>query len=112
MADQFLFVLQPEPARRSAARHDQRLRFQPFVIGLDANMTVPWLEVCYLGVGKPRPEFLGLLVHIQNQLRTVDPFRKTGKIFHQRRRGKLAAWLASFEHERTQIRARGINRGR
>ena len=83
---------------------------QPFVVRFDPNVIVRWIEIGHLGVGKARAEFLGLLVHVHDQLRPVDSFGKAGKIFHQRGRGKLTARLAAFEHQRTQVRARGINR--
>ena len=38
VADQLLFVLQPEVAGGGAAGDDQRLRLEPFVIGLEADM--------------------------------------------------------------------------
>ena len=75
-------------------------------------MVIRQIEIGRLRVGKARAEILGLFVHVQDQLRPVDPFRKAGKIFHHRRRRELAARLATLEYERTQIRARGINRRR
>jgi len=40
MTDQFLFILQSEIARRRATGDDERLRFEPFVVRLDANVAV------------------------------------------------------------------------
>ena len=62
-------------------------------------------------IGKPRTEFLRLLMHVDDELRAIDALRKSGKIFHHCRRGKLTARLPAFEDERIKIRARGINRG-
>ncbi len=112
MADQFFFVLEVQPAGRRAAGNDQRLGLDPFVVGFDPNVIVARLEVGDFGVGKSGAEVLRLFMHVQNELRSVDPFRKSGKIFHQRSGGKLAAGLAAFQNERIQIRASGINGSR
>ena len=69
-------------------------------------------QIRRFGVGKTGAEFFRLLVHVQNQLRTVDPFGKAGKILNHRRGRKLAARLPPFEHERAQVCAGGVNRRR
>ena len=74
-------------------------------------MAVVRLETGHFGVGEARAEFLRLRVHVQDQLRPVDAFGKTGKIFHHGGGRELAARMAAFEDERAQIRARGVNRG-
>ena len=73
---------------------------------------LPSFEIGHFRIGKARAEFLRLLVHVHDQLRTVDAFREAGEIFDQRGRGKLTARLAAFEHEWIQVRAGGINRRR
>src|SRR5437763_9138136 len=112
MADELLFVFEPEPAGRRAACYNQRTRLQPFVIGLDPNVVRSSLEICHLGVSKARPELLRLLVHVDDELGSVDPLGETGEIFDQRGRGKLSARLAALEHERIQVSSGSINRGR
>src|SRR5690606_23194260 len=60
---------------------------------------------------KTGAEARGLLAQVVHQHETVDPFGKTGEVLHLRSRRQLAARLASFEHERIQIRSCGINGG-
>ena len=89
----------------------KRLRLQPFVIRLDPQGAIAHLEIGHFRVGKTGAEFLRLRVHVHDQLRAVDAFGKAGKILHQRGGGQLAAGLPAFEHERVQVRARGVNGG-
>ena len=70
------------------------------------------LQIRRFGVGKTGTEFFRLLVHVQNQLRAVDPFGKAGKILNHRRGRKLTARLPPFEHERAQVCAGRVNRRR
>ena len=63
-------------------------------------------EIRHFRVGKARAEFLGLFVHVHDQLRALDAFGKTGKILDQGRGGELSAWLAAFQNERAQVCAR------
>src|SRR5436190_1489044 len=110
MADQLFFVLESEPARGRPARHDQRPRLQPFVVGLDANVVRPAFEIGHFGIGKARAELLRLLVHVDDKLRAVDAGGKAREIFHEGGGGELAAGLPAFENERIQIRASGVDR--
>ena len=112
MTNQLFFVLESQPAGCGAACDDQSARFQPLVVGLDPNVALQAFEIRHLRIRKARSEFFGLRVHIQDQLRAVDAFRKAWEIFDHRGRGKLPARLAAFEHERTQVCAGGINRRR
>ncbi len=79
---------------------------------LQANVVACHLQICRFGIGKTGAEFFCLLVHVQDQLRAVDPFGKAGKILNHRRSRKLAARLSTFEHERAQVCAGGVNRRR
>jgi hypothetical protein len=112
MPDQFLFVLETKPPRRRTAGDDERARLEPFVINLDADVVFAAVKIGHLRIGKARSEFFGLRMHVQDQLRAFDAVGKAGVIFNQRGRGKLAPGLAAFEHEWTQVCARGINRRR
>ena len=64
MADELLFAFQAQPARRSATGHDQRLRFEPFIVCLDPDMFVLRVEIGDFGIRKARAEFFRLLVHV------------------------------------------------
>ena len=67
MPDQFLFVLQSEPARRRAAGDDKRFGLEPFlIVDLQANVGIHRLEPGGFGIGKSGPEFFGLRVHVHD----------------------------------------------
>ena len=51
-----------------------------------------------------------LQLHILNQLRTLDAFGPAGKVFHQRGDRELAAGLVTFNDQRLEVGARGIDR--
>jgi hypothetical protein len=95
-----------------AACHDESTRFQPLFINLDPDVALEALEIGHFRIRKASSEFLGLRMHVQDQLRPIDAFRKAGEILDQRGCGKLTTRLAAFEHEWTQVRAGGINRRR
>ena len=96
MADQFLFVVQPEISGRGAAGDDQRLGLEPFIIGLEPDMLVARLEIGHFGVGKTGAEFLGLSVHVQDQLRSVDAVRKSWDNFRP-------AWSWKAAHQAADL---------
>ena len=97
-------------ARRRTTRDNQRFCFEPLVIRANTNVLAAHFEIGHFRIRKARAEFFRLRVHVHDQLRTVDAFRKAGKVFHHGRGGELAAGMASLEDERTQVGARGVNR--
>src|SRR5216110_3142338 len=111
MADQFLFAVQSEIPRRGAAGDNERSRIQPFIIGFDPDMLVARIEIGHFRVGKPGAKFLGLSVHVQNQLRPLDSVGKPWIIFYKRRRRELPTGLPAFQYQRTEVRPRSVNRG-
>ena len=50
-----------------------------------------------------------LLLHVLDQLRTLNAIRKTRKVLHQRRHAELSTGLMTFDHERLQVGAGGID---
>ena len=84
MPNQRLLVGKAQPARRCAAGDDQSLRLD----GVFADLQGEWplgqigrRDVSQLVLSA---KALRLLAHIGNQFRTLNSFRETGKIFHQR----------------------------
>ena len=71
----------PECDPGSRRAQVEYFRFQPFVIRLDANVLVAQFEIRHLRVRKTGAEFFGLFVHVHDQLRAVDPVRKSWVIF-------------------------------
>src|SRR5438045_1005399 len=103
MTDQFSFVFQAQPTSRSAAGNNKSFRLEPFVVRFHADVAILWIKFGDFGVGKTGSEFLGLLVHVHDQLRAFNPFRESRKILDQSSGGELAARLPAFEHERTEL---------
>src|SRR6516225_9747577 len=58
-----------------------------------------------------RPKALGLLAHILNQLGPLDAFREAGKILNQRGEGELSAGLMTFDDQRLEVGACGVESG-
>src|SRR5207302_9195071 len=111
MADEFLLVLQPEPARRGAACDNERFGLQPFlVVNLQTNVRIQRLEAGRFGIRKTGAEFFRLRVHVHDQLRAVDAVGEPGKILDHGGGGKLSTGLGAFEDERIQVGAGSINR--
>src|SRR5947208_1416773 len=79
--NQLFFVIESEPAGSRAACNDQSACFQPLFVDLDPNVTLEGFKISHLGIRKAGPEFLGLRMHVQDQLRTINPFGKAWKIF-------------------------------
>jgi hypothetical protein len=112
VADELLFIRQPEPLRTRAARDDEGARLLPLPVHLQAQMSVRLLEVLDRLIGKTRPEALRLRLHVHDQFRPVDALREAGKVLHQRGRRELPARLVPFEDERREIRPRRVDRSR
>ena len=112
MPDQFFFVFQPQVAGRGSAGDNERLRLQPLIIRFHPDVFVASIEIGYLGVRKARTKFLSLPMHVEDELGPVDSIREAGIILHQRGSRELTAGLPPFQHQRIQVRARGVNRRR
>ena len=111
MPHEFILARQPQVAGGSSARDDQRARLDPLAVCLDRHVTVAGFKLRDLGIGKPRAEMRGLFLHFHDQVGTVDPAGKAGKIFHQSRRGELASRLPALEHKRLVAAACGVDGG-
>ena len=103
MADQLLFRRQPEPAGRSAGSHYQGPGFDPLAFHIDAERTSGEFRVLDGTVHVFGPEVLGLLLHVLDQIRAVDPFGKTGEVLHQGRERELSSGFVSADDQRHQI---------
>src|SRR5215467_10850762 len=108
MSDQLLLMRQTQPARRSAARNDQRLGMDLLVPEMQGKW--PRAQIGAGEVGHPifGAEPLSLLAHVFDELRPKDSLGKSRKVLHQRGHGKLAARLMPFNDQRLQVRARGV----
>lgn len=51
----------------------------------------------------------GLLLHVLDEVGTLDAFGPAGKVFNQRGDGELAAGLVAFEDEWLEVRAGSVD---
>src|SRR3954468_6043709 len=111
VSDQSLFAGQPEPPGGSAAGDDQGLSLDGLFTELQGERTLTEIGAGKMTGANLSAEARGLALHVLDQLRTLNAFRKSGKIFYQRGERELAAGLVAFEDERLQVGAGGINGG-
>jgi hypothetical protein len=52
---------------------------------------------------------LCLLLHVLDQLRTLNPFRPAGKVFHKRGHRELSSRLVAFDYQRLEPGAGGVD---
>ncbi len=105
VADELLFAVEAEVARRRAAGNDERLGFHPLAIHLQPGVRAGVFKFLNDAVLKARAEFFRLLMHAQDQIRTLHPLGEAGKIFHGGGGGELAAGLAAFQNKRGEAGA-------
>jgi hypothetical protein len=111
MADQLLLVVQSEISGRGAAGDDERPRLEPFIVSFNPDMLVARIEIGHFRVRKPGAKFLGLPVHVQNQLRSIDSVGKPGIIFYKSRRRELPTGLTPFQHQWAEVCPCRVNSG-
>ena len=112
MSDQFPFAIEAKVTGRSAAGDNQRLSVAPVTVHFDSTVRAHMFEIFHGAVFKSSSELLGLLVHTQDKIGSVHPFRKSGIIFHGGRCGELPAGLSTFKDQGRKVGASGINRAR
>jgi len=109
MADEGLFAGQIEPARGRSGSDDERARVDRLfaeVEGEGAFAEIDGREVRHFELGA---EADGLLLHVFDELRTLDSFGPTRKVLDQRGDGELTAGLMSFEDEGLQVGAGSVD---
>jgi hypothetical protein len=52
------------------------------------------------------------VVHVQDELRSVDSVRETGIVLNERCSRELSARMATFQHQRAQVRSGCVNGSR
>ena len=62
-----------------------------------------------MGHAELRAKAGGLLLHVLDELGTLNAVGPAGKVLHQRGDGKLAAGLVALQNQRFQIGARGVD---
>ena len=103
----------PEPARLGAHREDDRLG--DVLVVADEDALVPAVgELDAVGVvgDEAGAEALGLGAELVHHLRPHDPLGIAGVVLDVGRVLKLPAPLEALDHERLEVGARGVERGR
>ena len=110
MPNERILPLDADVARGGSARDNEGLCFHPGAIHFDA-MRRAGLKFLHNAILESGAKFFRLLVHALDQFRPVHAFGKAWKIFYGRRGGQLSSGHASFENERREIGAGGVNCG-
>ena len=107
--NQLVLGFQAQPPRRGARGDDHSPRFRPLAFDVEAERPRRKIRIEHRAVDILRAEVLRLPLHVLDQLRTVDTFRKAGKILHQRGHRELPARFVATNHDWFQIRTRRVN---
>src|SRR6266550_738778 len=99
MPDQRLFTSQSEPACGSAGGDDQSLGENLFFSNLQCERTFAQVGTDYVTqlIAGTEPSRLG--AHVFNQRWSLDTFRESREILHQRGERELASGLVPFQHQ-------------
>ena len=111
MADEPVFVRQPQPARRSAGSDDERAGFDPLAFDVEAERALGEVGILHGAVAILSAEPLGLMFHVLDQVRSVDAFGKSREIFDFGGERQLPAGVVTGDDDRFQIGARRIHGG-
>src|SRR5438874_2197925 len=91
-------------------------RISPFSSGMYFVTTVFQIGSIFLFANtrscmmiEARTKFLGLPMHVEDELRPVDSIREAGIIFHQCGSRELPTWLPTLQDQRIQVRARRVD---
>ena len=111
VSDQCLFAGQSQPARRGSAGDDQGAGVNGFLAQIQGKRAFAQIGADHVAKLILRPEAGRLLAHVLDQLGTLNALGKAGEILHQRGQRELASGFVTFEHQRLQVGAGGVERG-
>lgn len=112
MPDEFAFAIESEPLCGCAAGDDERGGLDPFIVNLKTMAAVARLESRGETKLEPRSESLGLLVHVKNEIRALNPLGEAGVVLDKGGGGELAAGLGALQNKRGKVRSRCVDGGR
>src|SRR4029077_15386060 len=90
-ADELLLGWQAEPAGGSAGGDNQSTGLDTFFLDVQAEWALGEIGFERRAMQELGAEILRLLLHVRDQLRPIDAFRKTGKVLNQGGERQLAA---------------------
>jgi hypothetical protein len=111
VADEGLLGGEIEPARAGAGGDDERAGVDGLVADVEFDRVfgeIDGVEVGHLEFGA---EADGLLLHVLDEVRTLDALGPAGKVFDQRGDGELAARLVAFEDEGLEVGTGSVDGG-
>lgn len=111
MANQRLLGGKIEPARACSRRDNQRVCLDDLAADLQFKRVPRQVHGIKVGHPQLRAKADRLLLHVLDQLRSLDTLGPAGKVFNQRRNGELSAGFVALEHEGLQVRAGGVDGG-
>src|SRR4029077_1570622 len=82
-ANELLLGWQTEPARGSAGGHNQSAGLDPFFLDVQPEWPLGEIGFEQRAMQELGSEILCLLLHVRDQFRPIDAFRKAGKILYQ-----------------------------
>src|SRR3954462_1402283 len=108
VADERLFVWQPQPASRGAAGDNQRTSLNDLLAKSEFERTLAQIRLRDVSHAVFCTKALSLLAHVLDQFGSLNAVRKTGKVLHERGERELSAWMMALKYKRLQIRARAV----
>ena len=113
VSDEGLLGGQAEPAGRGTAGDDEGAGVDFLVAVAEVEQEGVLAEVGgdEMAEAEFGAEARGLLAHVLDELGPLDALGKAGEVFDQGGDGELATGLVSFEDERLEVGARGIDGG-
>src|SRR4051794_11574797 len=111
MPDQRLLARKPQPASGSPAGDDQSFRLNGFLAQSESKRAFAQVSLGQVPGADLGAEPNSLSLHVLDELRPLNAFRKAGEILHQRGERKLAAGLVAFKDERLQVGTRRVDGG-
>ena len=111
MADEGLLGGKAEPAGRGAGSDDEGAGVDDGLAEVKLEGRLAEIDGGEMGHAEFGAKADGLLLHVLDELGTLDALGPAGKVFDQRGDGELAAGLVAFENEGLEVGARCVNGG-
>jgi len=111
VTDEGLLGGQSEPARRGSAGDDEGAGVNGLAAEIEREGALGEIDGDQVTHAEVGAEARGLLLHVLDELRALNPFGPSGEVFDQGGDGELASGLVAFEDERLEVGARGIDGG-
>ncbi len=111
MSDECLLGGEIEPASAGSAGDDQGSGVNDLLADAELDGVFGEIDGVEVGHGELGTEAGGLLLHVLDELRTLNAFWPAGKVFDEGGDGELTAGLVTFEDEGFEIGTAGVDGG-